>query len=245
MRRFCWKGTQLSRKVPEHRALKSRRTVKRNRALITSGVEDDVSDFLDYVRRAQDDRVPYSAVLRRCLNWGVPRAKAEDLADESSIVSYGKAFEKERTISGYFTSEKHFRAWVTTSAFWHAIGELREGNQGPDGLPPDIPGPEPSPEPEESPFTICFARLSEVERRILTEVSEKKSHEEIAAILEVEFPEAIRVKAPSKEPAIPPSLNAIRLRVFRMLEKAKQQLETCLIAHGSSPYVRRKSPFLA
>lgn len=192
--------------------------------------------FLNYLRRAQDDRVPYLVVRARCRNWGVPRDRAEELAEESSTVSYGRAFEQERKSPGFFTSEDHFRGWVTNSAVWQCIGELRRGNREGDLPPGDIVDPRDSAGKEETVFGMCFSRLSEVEQRILSEFAEKKTHEEIAAVLSAEFPESIRPKSSPNVPELPPTLNALRLRVFRLIERARQRLADCLTENGEPPY---------
>ena len=203
-----------------------------------------MNQLLEYIRRAQEDKVPYAATLQKCLNWGVPRPKAETLADEGSNFSYGEAFLKERQTPGYFRDESHFRGGVTISAEWYVIGQLRREKRAPAELPLNLAQPESTStvEGEESPLAICYARLTDVQRYILGEVDEGKSQQEIGLMLHEKYPETFRIEQSEKKP----SLNALGLRVFRLLQKAKQQLEDCLKEHGIFLRRRkRKQPFPA
>ena len=195
--------------------------------------------FTEVVQRAMVDMIPYAATLRRCLNWGIPRNKAEMLADDGSAHAYAEAFRKQKQEPGYFTSESHFRAWITISADLYVRGELRRGNSGPTDLPPDLPDPKspPAGEREDSPFRTCLSLLSEVQRWILDEQDDGKTHQQIALTLLKKSPEAIQFK-PSSEPPTP---NAMGLRVFRMVDQIRQHLEDCLKKHGISLYQRKRS----
>lgn len=75
----------------------------------------------EWIVAAYRDEVPARAVAHKCRNWGISRARAEQLAAEAS----GEAHF--RSLGQSFQNERHYRGWVTLTAINFTIDGLRAG----------------------------------------------------------------------------------------------------------------------
>jgi DNA-directed RNA polymerase specialized sigma24 family protein len=199
----------------------------------------NATQMLGYIARTRDDGVPYRAVLNKCRNWGVPFDRAKQIAEDSSEEAYQRSLVQETRVEGYFQHELHFRRWVTTVAINDAIDLLRrEAKVGPAMIEELLEDPK-STANGSTVIGLCLESLSEVERQILWSTYSRLTLDEIVEELKKNVPDALRVDQAETPQKASPSRNALRLRVMRLRDAAKLQLEECLKANGHDPFGRK------
>jgi RNA polymerase sigma factor (sigma-70 family) len=83
----------------------------------------NAQDLPDFAKRALAQEIPQRAVAHRCRSRGLHAVRAEQIAEEASAEAYVRAVNQE------FSSESHFRAWLTYVANNVARDLLRRENR--------------------------------------------------------------------------------------------------------------------